>query len=141
MNKTSKILIGVLSVVAIAGVAFGLGGKGLQGKIALNDLPFSIKVTSSQAETVMNGTKNAGVGTWYISAKKEIQIKLGRFTSSFLVQNVFEIKGHGKVFAGKVLRGKIKIDQNVYFSGSWGKIDWIEALQKPLMGSTFVEGN
>lgn len=64
--------------------------------------------------------------------KKEMTVKLGRFSSSFLVQRVFEVKGHGKAFAGKILRGKIKIGQNVYFSGTWGKLESIEAFKKLL---------
>ncbi len=64
--------------------------------------------------------------------KQEIQIRLDRFNAAFLVQNVFKVKGQGTAFAGKVLRGKIKTGQNIYFSGTWGKVEAIEGLNKSL---------
>ncbi|GEM_PF-3590665 len=64
--------------------------------------------------------------------KKEIQIKLDRFSSAFLVQRIFEVKGHGNALAGKVLRGKIQVGQMVHFSGEWGKIESIEEFKKGL---------
>lgn len=65
--------------------------------------------------------------------KKEIQVKLGRFDSSFLVQNVFEVEGKGTALAGRVLRGTLKAGQRAYFDGFWGKVETIECFDKPLL--------